>query len=269
MGKMYYRWCSTRRGRRSARLVLRLARRLGFLREFRTPWDALTLPDHACAGLMHLWRRIHWSSGDGMMPPRQLLAVYRLAVDWPARGDIVELGAWIGLTTCYLATACRVRDEGRVYAVDTFRGTREGGTSYPSIERFGGSTLSAFREQLQRADVADLVTEIPALTPEAAGMYTGAPVRFLLIDADHSYKGVRSDFEAWWPRVAPNGLIVFHDYDMPEVARCVDEIRCDRRAVVDAPGLIVENVYAVTKRACARNPPPMPRSSLPPVDICA
>ncbi len=183
-----------------------------------------------------------------MMPPEQLLTLYRLAVSWPTPGDIVELGSWVGLTTSYLATACRVRGEGRVYAVDTFEGTREGGSTYPSIARFGGSTLEAFHDQIHRAGIDDMVETLAGLTGDMVHHYRGRPIRLLLIDADHSYEAVRSDFLLWAPLVAPDGLIVFHDYLMPEVSRFVDgDVRPDPRFAM-APGHVVPNVMAVTKR---------------------
>lgn len=255
----YYRLCATPWGHRAARLALNTLRRFGWRREFHTPLDALFLDHAACAGLMRLWQRVHWSSGDGMMPPGQLLAIYRLAASWPVSGDIVELGSWVGLTTSYLATACKIRGSGRVYAVDTFAGTKEDDAHYPSVERFGGSTLTAFREQIARAEMSAVVHEVISLTTAAAKSYRGNPIRVLLIDADHSYAGVRSDFEAWWPFVAPGGLIIFHDYAMPSVARFVDETRGVHSGIVDSPGLVEENVFAVTKAASAPvrriNPP--------------
>lgn len=212
------------------------------------PLDAIQLDHGPVAGLMGLWSRIHWSSGDGMMPPEELLAVYRLALTCPARGDIVELGSWVGLTTSYLATACRVEGQGRVYAVDTFAGTKEGGSPYRSVARFGGSTREAFGDQIRRAGVDDLVEILVGLTSEVAQRYPGRPIRFLLIDADHSYEAVRKDFELWTPLVAPGGLVVFHDYLMADVKRFVDrEVRSDPRFATE-PGHVLPNVMAVTKR---------------------
>lgn len=239
----------TRVGHLAARTGLRAARRLGLLREFRTPLDALELDNAPCAALMALWQRMHWSSGDGMMPPKQLIAIYRLAATWPVRGDVVELGAWVGLTTSYLATACHLRGAGVVHAVDTFAGTKEDDSKYPSVQRFGGSTLQAFRDQLDRIGLRGQVHEMIGLTTDAARDYRGDPIRVLLIDADHSYNGVRGDFEAWFPHVAPNGLVIFHDYAMAPVARFVDEVRNSDPTIADAPGLVAENVYALTKRA--------------------
>ena len=36
-------------------------------------------------------------------------------------------------------------------------------------------------------------------------------IDFLFIDGDHSYKGVKSDFEMYSPLVSENGIIAFHD----------------------------------------------------------
>jgi predicted O-methyltransferase YrrM len=39
----------------------------------------------------------------------------------------------------------------------------------------------------------------------------GRKIDFLFIDGDHSYEGVKADFEAYLPLMAENGLIAFHD----------------------------------------------------------
>lgn len=248
LGQGYYRFCRTAAGHAVARAAVLSLRRLGFAHRFHMPIDALGLGHDAVRGLMALWSRIHWSSGDGMMPPEQLLTVYRLAATWPIDGDTVELGSWVGLTTSYLATACRVRGSGQVYAVDTFAGTKEGGSRYRSVERLGGGTFDAFRDRIARAAVEDLVTPLIGFTHEVVDDYRGAPIRFLLIDADHSFEGVRGDYERWLPLVAPGGLIVFHDYLMSDVARFVDEFVAEDDRVVRSPGHVVTNMVAVTKR---------------------
>ncbi len=247
-GQCYYGCCGTRMGHLAMEVASASLRRIGVFKEFHLPVDALGLNHSAVKGLMKLWSRIHWSPGDGMMPADQLLAVYKLAVEWPVDGATVELGAWVGLTTSYLGAACRVRGRGRVYAVDTFEGTREGNSSYPSIGRYGGNTYGAFCDQIRRAGVQDLVEPLVGFTDTIGLTYEREPIRFLLIDADHSYEGVKRDFERWSPHVASGGLIVFHDYLMPDVARFVDESVRSNIHFADAPGEVVSNVFAVTKR---------------------
>lgn len=249
--RLCYAFCRTASGHRLARRAVAVMRRLGWRPDFHVVLDALMLNHAPLAGLMGLWSRIHWSAGDGMMPADQLLAIYELAATWPARGSIVELGSWTGLTTSYLATACRVRGDGKTYAVDTFEGTKEGNTRYPSIARFGGSTWNAFAAQIERAQVGDLVEPLVGYTCDAVRRYDGGPIRMLLIDADHSYDGVRRDFELWSPLVSPGGLIVFHDYLMPDVARFVDHAVRAEASFDMRPGHVVPNVMAVTKTPVA------------------
>ncbi|MCB9849899.1 MAG: class I SAM-dependent methyltransferase [Phycisphaerales bacterium] len=250
MGQCYYRLAGTRAGRFAARQSVRAVQRLGGLREFHAPIAGLDLPYRATRELMRLWRRLHWMSGDGMMSPRERLAIYRLACSVDVPGDIVELGAWKGLTTCYLAAACRARGAGRVYAVDTFEGTREHDTHYASIGNYGGSTLPTFRKMIARAGVDDVVTPCVGYTTEVAEQYRFAPIAMLLIDADHSYEGVKADFEAYAARVVPGGLIVFHDYAMPDagVRAFVQQEVSNRTDVDTSPGEVLPNVFAVTRR---------------------
>jgi predicted O-methyltransferase YrrM len=43
------------------------------------------------------------------------------------------------------------------------------------------------------------------------GILKGRKVDFLFIDADHSYEGVKKDFEMYSPLVRKGGIIAFHD----------------------------------------------------------
>jgi predicted O-methyltransferase YrrM len=67
-----------------------------------------------------------------------------------------------------------------------------------------------------------------------------ASVDFLFIDGDHSYDGVRADFENYAPLVRPGGLIAFHDVDSTnnptsEVDRLWTQLRnlYDVREIID------------------------------------
>jgi cephalosporin hydroxylase len=47
---------------------------------------------------------------------------------------------------------------------------------------------------------------------------------FIFIDADHSYEGVKADFEAWSPLLKSGGEIAFHDTNYEGVTRLLEEI---------------------------------------------
>jgi predicted O-methyltransferase YrrM len=186
-----------------------------------------------------------------MMPQPELFAMYQLACDCAADGDFVELGAWKGLTTCYLAAACRVRGRGHVFAVDTFAGTRENNTQYAGIAKSGGSTLDEFHRRICKAGHENLVTACVGYTTDVVHQHRDRPIAFLLIDADHSYEGAKADFDSWFPVVVPGGTIVFHDYAMPDagVRDFVDREVATRSDVRVTPGNIVPNIFAITRAA--------------------
>lgn len=64
---------------------------------------------------------------------------------------------------------------------------------------------------------------------------------YCFIDGDHSYKGCKSDIEAWLPHMKKGGIIAFHDYERdvwPDVKIAVDEAMNGNEVVVHAKTLI-------------------------------
>ncbi len=67
---------------------------------------------------------------------------------------------------------------------------------------------------------------------------------YLLIDGSHIYEDVRKDFEDWFPKLAPGGLVSFHDSTMNRggepywegPSKCADELIYDPR--VDLVGSV-------------------------------
>ena len=64
---------------------------------------------------------------------------------------------------------------------------------------------------------------------EAAKQFEDGYFDFVYIDADHSYKGVMADLEAWYPKIRKGGMIAGHDYlnqcgDGGRSVRCKDGI---------------------------------------------
>ena len=61
---------------------------------------------------------------------------------------------------------------------------------------------------------------------DAAKLIADCSLDFIFIDADHDYKSVKEDIDAWTPKVKYNGIIAGHDYDPTggfDVWRVVDE----------------------------------------------
>jgi len=114
---------------------------------------------------------------------------------------VVEIGVWHGVTTKVLRNA--MAPDGVLLGVDP----------YPK-GRFGFSVQSVIaHREIARVTNGTIVwqrsTGVQAARLYAAG--NGPPPDFIFIDGEHSYEGLRGDWEAWSPLVAPQGIIALHD----------------------------------------------------------
>jgi hypothetical protein len=94
-----------------------------------------------------------------------------------------------------------------------------------SSGRFDVVELSDNSSQL-RANLGDKVTiHSPMSSVDASKLYEDESLDFVFLDADHSYEGVRSDIEAWLPKVKRGGIFAGHDFAhyFPGVMRAVLE----------------------------------------------
>jgi predicted O-methyltransferase YrrM len=117
---------------------------------------------------------------------------------------IVEIGSARGKSTCALALACRNNGTGHVYAIDphTANNWSDMGT--------GGTTEAFLRERLRDYRLDDWC-DVMAMTSLEAAKNWSQRIDLLFIDGDHTFDGVRADFEAFRPWLASNALVLFHD----------------------------------------------------------
>lgn len=124
-----------------------------------------------------------------------------LAKHAAGRRYLVEIGSWHGVTTRRLRES--MPTEGLLYAIDP----------YP-VGRLGLSLqqLIAHRE-VRRSDNGK-VRWLRTTGVEAGRAHArmNLPlVDFIFIDGDHTYEGLRGDWETWSPLVAPEGIVALHD----------------------------------------------------------
>jgi predicted O-methyltransferase YrrM len=84
-----------------------------------------------------------------------------------------------------------------------------------------------------------------ATRDKLAGLLGGRPVDLLFIDADHTYQGVKRDFELYGPLVRPGGLVAFHDICHHHL---FPDVRVDRlwwELVAKHPGRTREIIYRI------------------------
>ncbi len=124
---------------------------------------------------------------------------------------IVELGTLYG--TSFFSFCQAVKDGGlstRCYAVDTWKGDLHTG-AYGENIYLDVSVVTA-------REFPQIGTLIRGSFDQALDLFADGSIDLLHIDGYHTYEAVLHDFQTWYPKIAPNGIILFHDI----VARLAD-----------------------------------------------
>ena len=140
----------------------------------------------------------------------------------------VEIGTMFGGSVlAKLDVLQMLEKDHRVVAIDPLEGYYDRGpdpeTGLPVDEPTFWANVVRFGFSADRVHLAKCRSDDPAARQAVAGRR----VLTLFIDGDHSYEGVRSDWLTFGPTVAPDGYVIFDDYDeraWPEVTRYVDEL---------------------------------------------
>lgn len=135
--------------------------------------------------------------------------LYDLARAVPAEQAIIEIGAYMGKSTCYLGEGSRDGNRAPVHTVDLWdtEGNVGGRHGYDDPAVFESWMANVAQQQLH-----SLVASHKMAGVEYAKRYRGRPVGLLFIDGDHEYESVRADYEAWTSHLAPGATVVFDDY---------------------------------------------------------
>jgi len=135
---------------------------------------------------------------------------------------IVEIGTHMGGT---LHCWSRIMPaDGRLVSLDLPADPNESRTTVPVLEKIvlGGTQKTTF--------IRDS-SHFPQTRDKVVSALENRPVDFLFIDGDHSYVGVKMDFEMYRSLVRSGGLIAFHDIalnpDVPDygVAKFWQELK--------------------------------------------
>jgi predicted O-methyltransferase YrrM len=146
--------------------------------------------------------------------------------------NAMEVGSHLGGTLFLL---CRLADaNARVISVDMYRGNLGGARKL---------VYYSFISNRQRLHVVHGDSHRATTKSKIVRKLGDAMLDFLFIDGDHSYEGVKLDFEMYSPLVRPGGVIAFHDIVAhPLEAQCHvkefwDEVkkRYRHKEVIDSP----------------------------------
>lgn len=149
-------------------------------------------------GLLHSAMNDIWLSGLG----NSAYLLYGLVRSSQAK-VVVEIGSARGRSTCFMGMALRENGGGVVYAIDPHAATQWNDAD--SVDTFEIITTN-----IARLGLEEHVKILRTTSGEAARSWD-KPIDVLFIDGDHSYEGVKRDWELFSPFVRRFGTVVFHD----------------------------------------------------------
>ena len=173
--------------------------------------------------LINLAMRGYWHAITPIQNRPEIAGLLRILKEMRP-GRILEIGTASG-GTLFLFTRIAVPDA-LLISLDLPSGPGGGGYPASKIPLYQAFALPEQRLELIRDDSHD-----PAVHSRIVGLVGEQGLDFLFIDGDHSYDGVKRDYEMYGPLVKPGGLIAFHDIEFcPDVQKFWDEVKVGRRA---------------------------------------
>lgn len=139
-------------------------------------------------------------------PPGQIRSEISAFITRVARRKpqtVLEIGAGEGGTLMLLAMAAA--PDATIISVDLPHGAFGGGPSWKGIyfERFAVSS--------QRMHLLRVNSHAPTTLQRVREILADRQLDVLFIDGDHTYRGVKADWEMYGPLVARDGLVGLHD----------------------------------------------------------
>lgn len=146
--------------------------------------------------------------------PEELQALERMARGLPHGAKAVEIGSYLGASTCHIAAGLRAVG-GHLICIDTWNNETMPDGVQDTMEVFLGNTRG----------FSDLITLIRKRSDEVAADELPARIDFAFIDGDHSHEAVKNDIRLLAPLVGAGGIIAFHDTKYYSgVSRAVGEL---------------------------------------------
>jgi hypothetical protein len=148
----------------------------------------------------------------------------KMAKQLPNNSHIVEVGAWKGKSTAFMAV--EIINSGKKIqfdVIDTWAGSVE--IQHQTDEMvISNSLYQHFLDNMK--PVEDYYTPRRMTSLEAAATYNDNSLDFVFIDASHDYENVKADILAWLPKIKLGGVLAGDDYDLiwPGVVQAVNEV---------------------------------------------
>ena len=170
---------------------------------------------------------------DGNVSPLEILTIAALVADSAPR-CIFEIGTFNGNTTLQIAQ--NAPSESRVFTLDLPLGAN--GATAKSVDDEDIKYIRSAARPMRRyvgSPVAGKITELfgdSALLDYREAL-RGQEINFAFIDGSHSYEYVKSDTEHILAHLAPDGIVLWHDYHpfWSGVCKYLNELKSTRSLI--------------------------------------
>lgn len=139
--------------------------------------------------------------------------LFRLA---RGRQMVCEIGSYIGASACCFGAALKDSPSGKILCIDTWQND--------AMTEGQRDTYDLFRKNTRSYE--SHIVMIRGYSTEVVDIVATHTSRFdlLFIDGDHSYEGVKADWESYKRFLGPGSVVVFHDCGWAEgVQRVIAE----------------------------------------------
>jgi hypothetical protein len=125
----------------------------------------------------------------------------------------VEVGAWFGKSTNYLAQQIRESKKNiKFTTVDTWKGTDDEDIHQNIVGAFNGDIFYEFVDNTILSDNYGAIDMIKDTSRNAANNFSNGSIDYIMLDAGHSYDALKDDLEVWYNKVKPGGIVSGDDY---------------------------------------------------------
>jgi len=125
----------------------------------------------------------------------------------------VEVGAWFGKSTNYLAQQIRESKKNiKFTTVDTWKGTDDEDIHQNIVGAFNGDIFYEFVDNTILSDNYGGIDMIKDTSRNAANKFSNNSIDYIMLDAGHSYDALKDDLEVWYNKVKPGGIVSGDDY---------------------------------------------------------
>ena len=147
---------------------------------------------------------------ESHMTVSELVRLYKLSKDIKVAA---EIGSFIGASASSIGASFLQSGQGVLFCIDTWKNDAMSEGARDTLNEFFVNT-KPFSSYIH--PVRGFSTEVIDKVRERTGH-----LELLFIDGDHSYDGVKADWEAYKDFLKPGSIVVFHDYGWAEGVKSV------------------------------------------------